>query len=169
MTNGNGATRGLSTDQLRAEVRAVLRDVLPGLAGGLATPAVPSGGTAEVALRTDADLDAFVRRLAGLCEDPAQRKALQDGSRRFRLAAGADVRPASVSTSSAGTASASVSSPGASSGPTVVRVERGAVTERLVRKAAADGARVVVGRRAVLTPLARDKARSLGVTIEKEH
>jgi hypothetical protein len=50
----------------------------------------------------------------------------------------------------------------------VLRVERGAVTERDVKKAAADGARVVIGRRAVLTPLARDKARSLGVVIEKE-
>lgn len=165
MTIGNGAARGLSTDQLRAEVRAVLRDVLPALSAELRTRPTVTGGDAEVALRSDADLDAFVRRLAGLCEDPAQRKALQDGSRRFRLVAGADVRPASVSTSGPGTASASVSA----SGPSVVRVERGAVTERLVRKAAADGARVVVGRRAVLTPLARDKARSLGVTIEKEH
>jgi hypothetical protein len=104
-----------------------------------------------VALRTDADLDAFVRRVAGLCEDPAQRRALQDGSRRFRLRPGGETRPAPAS------------------GTAVVRIERGAVTERLVRKAAADGARVVVGRRAVLTPLARDRARSLGVTIEKEH
>jgi hypothetical protein len=47
-------------------------------------------------------------------------------------------------------------------------VERGAVTERAVVKAAADGARLVVGRKAVLTPLARDKARVLGVEIEKE-
>ena len=167
MTSHNGAARGLSTDQLRAEVRAVLRDVLPALSAEPRTRPTAAGGDAAVALRSDADLDAFVRRLAALCEDPAQRRALQEGSRRFRLAGGADVRPAS--TSSPGTASAPVSSPGPASGPTVVRVERGAVTERLVRKAAADGARVVVGRRAVLTPLARDKARSLGVTIEKEH
>ena len=42
------------------------------------------------------------------------------------------------------------------------------MTERAVVKAAADGARVVVGRKAVLTPLARDKARVMGVEIEKE-
>lgn len=166
MTGGNGAARGLSTDQLRAEVRAVLRDVLPALTAELRTRPTASAAEADVALRTDTDLDAFVRRLAGLCEDPAQRKALQDGHRRFRLVTGADVRPTSVSTSVA-PASGPTSRP--TSRPTVVRVERGAVTERLVRKAAADGARVVVGRRAVLTPLARDKARSLGVTIEKEH
>jgi hypothetical protein len=35
-------------------------------------------------------------------------------------------------------------------------------------RAAAAGARLVLGRGAVLTPLARDKARTLGVQIEKE-
>jgi hypothetical protein len=50
----------------------------------------------------------------------------------------------------------------------VLRIDRGAVTERAVIKAAAEGARLVLGRGAVLTPLARDKARSLGVEIEKE-
>ena len=42
------------------------------------------------------------------------------------------------------------------------------ITERAVQKAAADGVRLSLGRRAVLTPLARDKARILGVEIEKE-
>jgi len=50
----------------------------------------------------------------------------------------------------------------------VQRIEHGAVTERAVKKAKADGARLVLGRRAVLTPLARDRARILGVEIEKE-
>ena len=51
-----------------------------------------------------------------------------------------------------------------------MRVDRGAVTERTVVKAAAATAPAcVLGRGAVLTPLARDKARSLGVEIEKEH
>jgi hypothetical protein len=48
------------------------------------------------------------------------------------------------------------------------RVERGAVTERAVLKAAKDGKRLVLGPKAVLTPLARDRARVLGVEIEKE-
>ena len=49
-----------------------------------------------------------------------------------------------------------------------MRIERGAVTERTVREAAAAGARLVLAPRAVLTPMARDRARSLGVEIEKE-
>ena len=41
------------------------------------------------------------------------------------------------------------------------------MTERIVAAAAAAGARLVLGPRAVLTPLARDKARALGVPIER--
>ena len=51
---------------------------------------------------------------------------------------------------------------------TARRVEQGAVTERAVIAAARAGERLVLGPRAVLTPLARDKARALGVPIEKE-
>jgi predicted regulator of Ras-like GTPase activity (Roadblock/LC7/MglB family) len=50
----------------------------------------------------------------------------------------------------------------------VQRVEKGAVTERMVAAAARDGAALVLGPRAVLTPLARDKARALGVPVQKE-
>ena len=48
------------------------------------------------------------------------------------------------------------------------RIETGAVTERAVQAAAKAGERLVLGRRAVLTPLARDRALSLGVLIERE-
>jgi hypothetical protein len=42
------------------------------------------------------------------------------------------------------------------------------VTEAMVVSAARAGARLVLGRGAVLTPLARDRARAAGVEIEKE-
>ncbi len=42
------------------------------------------------------------------------------------------------------------------------------MTEAAVRAAAQAGARLVLGRQAVLTPLARDRARAAGVEIEKE-
>jgi hypothetical protein len=152
----------LSTDQLRAEVRAVLRDVLtPELLQGVA-----SGGGApafeQVAVRDDAELDALVRRVAVLCEDPTRRAAIADGRHGFRLAGGAGASPSRGRSGHA-------PGPAPAHHPSgVVRVERGAVTERTVVKAAADGARLVVGAKAVLTPLARDKARVLGVEIEKE-
>jgi len=52
--------------------------------------------------------------------------------------------------------------------PVIRRIEKGAVTERAVIAAAKAGDRLVLGPRAVLTPLARDKARALGVPVEKE-
>jgi hypothetical protein len=50
----------------------------------------------------------------------------------------------------------------------VVRVAHGAVTERTIKKAAEAGGRLVLGPGAVLTPLAREKARALGIDIERE-
>jgi hypothetical protein len=49
-----------------------------------------------------------------------------------------------------------------------VRVDRGAITERRIVEASEAGQDLIVARGAVLTPLARDKARALGVHIEKE-
>jgi hypothetical protein len=156
--NQNGALSGLTAEELRAAVRAVLREVLPDgiVADADAGPTGPgpSGAGEPVVLSTDADLTTFVRRVAALCEDPAQRAALQQGHHGFRLAAGHRE---------------SALLPGRNADPgRLTRVDRGAVTERVVQRAAADGARLVLGPGAVLTPLARDKARSLGVEIEKE-
>jgi hypothetical protein len=142
-TNGQGALAGLSPDELRAAVREVLREVLPSQAP---EPSLTHG---EVVIATDTDLTAFLRRVAALCEDPQQRAMFQDGRHGFRL--GRPGGPGPVGT-----------------GTPVTRVDRGAVTERAVVRAAADGARLVLGPGAVLTPLARDKARSLGVEIERE-
>ena len=41
------------------------------------------------------------------------------------------------------------------------------ITERKVVEAARLGTRLAVGRRAVVTPLARDRAKALGLTIER--
>jgi hypothetical protein len=117
-----------------------------------AQPASRPSGSAEVEdvdLRTDADLDAFVRSLVRRLENPRDRMAIRAGRVRFRLRSGPAAAPA------------------AAAGP-VMRVERGAVTERTVREAADAGARLVLAPRAVLTPMARDRARTLGVEIEKE-
>ena len=162
MSETNGHLAGLSSTELRAAVREVLREVLPAdvVAGG--TAPAPRG---DVVLATDSDLTSFVRRVAALCEDPQQRAAFQDGRHGFRLAGsppGLETVAARPPRPTEGTVASRPPR------PTEVRIERGAVTERAVVKAAADGARLLLGRRAVLTPLAKDKARSLGVEIEKE-
>jgi hypothetical protein len=50
----------------------------------------------------------------------------------------------------------------------VRRIERGAVTERTVNEAAQAGQRLVLAPAAVLTPLAKERARHLKVEIERE-
>jgi hypothetical protein len=110
------------------------------------------GGGEPVTLDSDEDLDRFVRALAARLENPRERMAIRSGALRFTLRRGAVAGPAR---------DARRASP-------ALRVERGAVTERRVAEAAATGARLVLAPGAVLTPLGRDKARALGVNIERE-
>jgi hypothetical protein len=159
------------TEAIRALVREVLADLLPapgrdpGLvpgAGGPGSLGAAAGAPAQdglphtvrqhvesvevVSIRTDADLGNFVMHLLHLLENPKHRDALRTGRLRFRLAAAA--APGSAQPSQ--------------------RIEKGAVTEAMVAAAARAGTRLVLGRRAVLTPLARDRARAAGVEIVKE-
>lgn len=142
---------GLGSDErdlLRQMVRQVLQEVVPETMAS-----APSPSEETVSLTTDAELDAFVRRIAALCDDADERERLRSGARRFRLAAAPAQQSATRTTAAAAP---------------VVRVDKGAVTERHVREAAAQGADLVLGRGAVLTPLARDRARAADVRITKE-
>jgi hypothetical protein len=146
-------------EELRALVREVIRDVLP---HGLAV-------TETVNLSTDEDLAAFVERLLDL--DPGQREELRSGRKRFRLASPQALSvPAGAGQVGAGQVGAGQSNGAERAGPSapVRRIERGAVTEAVIAAAAGAGERLVLGRGAVLTPLARDRARASGVQIEKE-
>ena len=172
-------TSGVDPEMLRALVREALADLRPppaqpaedSRAGPPAragtSPAPPAragtapaqdglaytvrdgvGAVETVSVRTDQELAAFVTRLLRLAEDPRRRDDVRTGRLRFRLAPG-------------GAGPAGTARP-------VRRIDKGAVTEAVVRDAARAGARLVLGRRAVLTPLARDRARAAGVEIERE-
>lgn len=158
---------------LRQLVREVVREAVADLAVPPAAPAVPpppppppprtvaeqfglqptgplaadeKTRTDSVRIANDADLDAFVRTLLKLFENPKTRADLRAGRLRFRLAGGAT-----------------------STGERSHRIDSGAVTERHIRDIAESGGGILIlGRRAVLTPLAREKARTLGIRIEKE-
>ncbi|UUW90032.1 hypothetical protein [Pimelobacter simplex] len=143
-----------SSPDLRALIADVVREVVADLAGPAARAAAPPAPPAlrerveAVRIADDADLDRFARQLLALFENPKNRQDLKAGRLRFRLEGGTtsavpEARP-------------------------VQRIDTGAVTERQVKAAAEAGRRLVLGRRAVLTPLAREKARALGVPIEKE-
>jgi hypothetical protein len=155
-------------DELRALIREVIRDVLP--------KGLPVSET--VNLFTDEDLAAFVARLLDL--DPEAREDLRAGRKRFRLAVPSHPQtpqaPSVTQTASLSAASGGSGAHGAngltavngSAGPPARRIERGAVTEKVVRDAARAGERLVLGAGAVLTPLARDRARASGVEISRE-
>jgi hypothetical protein len=115
----------------------------------------PPAGRARVEPITidgDEDLERFVRALLARFENPRDRRAIRSGRLRFVLRPSATAR----------------ATPAAANAAPVMRMEKGAVTERTVRAAAADGARLLLARGAVLTPLARDQARALHVEIERE-
>ena len=148
-------------EELRALVREVIRDVLPqGLSTqGLSTQGLSTQGlpvTETVNLSTDGDLAAFVRRLLDL--DPDQREELRSGRKRFRLATARTAQGPAAPAHGAERAG----------DPPVRRIECGAVTEAMISQAARAGETLLLGRGAVLTPLARDRARASGVPIERE-
>jgi len=133
-------------DLLRQMVRQVLLEIVPTtMAAATAAP----DAVEPVQVGTDAELTAFARKIAAAT--PEVREAILAGRTAFRLAGGPAAAPATtVATSSE------------------VRIDKGAVTERHVREAEVAGARLVLGRGAVLTPLARDRARAAGVEITRE-
>jgi hypothetical protein len=145
-------------EMLRSLVREALRDALGGASGAsdiakaLAGNAAPTHKPAQVvemvSLTTDSEVTSFVHRILDLAADAKTLSALRSGEIVFQLTEG------------------SKASASASSGTT--RVEKGAVTESTIRKAAESGSTVIVGRKVVVTSLARDKARDLGVTIVRE-
>ncbi len=139
----------IDRDQLRALVREVVRDAVSGIrsvdqpTGHLV--ADEKARTDAVRITTDTELAAFVRQLLRLFENPKTRADLRNGRLTFRLAGGGGTGQAATH-----------------------RIESGAVTERHVADMADSGGVLVLGRKAVLTPLGREKARALGITIRKE-
>lgn len=149
-------------------------DWAPGVAGAAGArtayqAASEPGVTLQpVRLATDEDLREFVLQVVRLAGNPKRRRDLLAGRLRFTLAmAGSGPAPAGV-TSAGWSVNGGGSLALAGTGQADHRIERGAVTERAVQAAASAGTRLVLGPRAVLTPLARDRARALGVPIEKE-
>jgi hypothetical protein len=129
-------------------VREVLQEVLPRDTGTpAAAPPGPGVDVRRVRVRDDRDLADVVTQVVRLAEDPIGLADLRAGRVRFTLVG---------DEATAGRA-----------GRTHLDVERGAVTERLVQRAAREQRSLRIGPRAVLTPLARDRARALGVPIER--
>lgn len=162
------------SDLMPAEIRAMVREVVREVVGDMkskpatapapaarpepstfaeqigASPTGPRTASGRKRVETvrignDGELSSFVRALLALFENPKSRADLRAGRLEFRLAGG--------------------SGDGAGA---VTRIDKGAVTERHIAAVAESGGRIVLAPGAVLTPLAREKARAMGVDIEKE-
>jgi hypothetical protein len=141
---------------LRRMVREILQEFLPrdlaatptvGAYAGPSEPSSQSPDVRHVRVGDDRDLADVVTQVLNLAEDPARAADLRSGRIRFALLLDR--------------AADSASAPGP------IEVERGAVTERLVQRAAREQRRLRLGPRAVVTPLARDRARALGVALDR--
>lgn len=125
---------------LRSMVRDVLRDVIAARA--------PQHGHEAVTITCDADLQGFLRRLA----TPGVIDAVRAGTLKFAL-----VSPALA---------VAVACPAQMRTTHSAKTLSGVISERLLKDMAA-GSVLVLGPTAVLTPLAKDAARRLGLKIER--
>jgi len=104
----------------------------------MANRTTPKQGTEAVRIGTEVELQAFIARLSS----PGVIETVRAGKLRFTLV---QTAPASTSTSD---------------------VLEGVISEQKISALAAKGT-LILGPTAVLTPLARDRARKLGLKIER--
>lgn len=121
------------------------------------TPRSERVRTESVRITSDQELDQFARRLLEMFENPKHRADLRNGWLRFSLSGAPPGRT-------------NLAGPRTSAGPasSARRVPKGAVTERDINAAAEAGQGLLLSSGSVLTPLARERAKALGVPVEKE-
>lgn len=145
---------------LRALIREVIAAEVAAVKAGKAPPPAAPAAESAVRIASDADLGAFARQVLALAADPAMRRAIESGRHPFRLAGGpaAGAAPAAPSRAGGG-------SPRAAAGP--ARIVEGVVSEKTLVALPRGTTVLHVGPEVAVTPLARDKARNLKITIER--
>jgi hypothetical protein len=136
---------------LRGLIREVIAEELKALKTGY-RPVPPSAATVpSVRIASDGDLAAFAKQVLLLAEKPDIREAILAGRHSFKLAAGTSEQ-------------AALSAKPARSSH---RLDQGVVTESTILKLPAGTSRLVLGPEVSITPLARDKAKSRNISIER--
>jgi hypothetical protein len=172
----------VSHEEIRRRVRELLRDAVAGGSGApiaetSTAPAAPAevgglseqvraalasgggGGAIEIAVAGDSDLNAFARQVALCALERDLLGAIASNRVRFRLAdsGGRETVPAKQS-----------AAPGAASpvkDGDAFHWEQGLLSETKITEIARSHRKLVLGRQALLTPLAWDRARSLGLQV----
>lgn len=150
----------MNEGELRAMVRDLLRDALARSDHGKTEKGVAN--TRQVSLATDKDVADFVTLLIGMVDDPATADAVRNGDITFTIASNA--HPAAPV---AGTTARPRIVPAAGLAEDKTSTLGGIITEARINKLAGPGT-VLLSPDAVITPLARDRARSLGLKFERK-
>ena len=137
---------------LRDLVKSVIAEEVAAIRKPKAASA-PGAAEERVAVANDADLVAFARRVLSLAGDPAKAKEIAAGRYPFRL----DRLAAPQHTAPAPHAPAAQSH----------RIDSGIVTESTLNKLPRGLSRLLLGPGVTVTPLAKDRARALGLTFER--
>jgi hypothetical protein len=123
------------------------------------TATAPAAAEERIAIASDADLIAFARRVLSLAGEPAKAKEIAAGRYPFRLD-----RPATQHSAPAQHhAAPQPQAPVAQSH----RIDSGVVTESTLNKLPRGLSRLLLGPGVTVTPLAKDRARALGLTFER--
>jgi hypothetical protein len=133
--------------ELSGEWRTMVREVLREAIAGRGAQGLSAVETIRIA--SDTDLQAFVQRLL----DPAVQERLKSGKLRFSLAAASGPQPSNP-----------IVHPPA--GPSAGAPLNGVISEKTVDRHAGSQT-LVIAVDAVVTPLARDRARQLRIKIER--
>jgi hypothetical protein len=136
---------------LRSLIRDVIAEEVKALKAGQ-KGASPASTVEPVRIASDAELAAFAKQVLTLAEAPAVKAAILAGSHPFRLA-----------TSGAGQSACGTAHQAGQSH----RIDKGVITENAILKLPAGVSRLVLGPEVSVTPLAKDKAKSRNISIER--
>ena len=132
------------------ELRALIRDVIATELAAAKGTAPAASSEPRVRIASDADLAAFARQVLALAADHNARKRIEAGQYPFKLE---------------GALAAGIAAAPPAGG--AARIDKGVVTESTLVKLPRGTKRLQIGPEVSVTPLARDKAGSLGITIER--
>lgn len=143
-------------------LRDLVKSVIAEEVAAIRKPKPVPAATAEerITIASDADLLAFARRVLSLAGDPAKAKEIAAGRHPFRLE-----RPAQ-SSAQASPVTAPAPQRAQPTGQSH-RIDSGVVTESVLSKLPRGLQRLLLAPGVTVTPLAKDRARSLGLTLER--
>jgi hypothetical protein len=142
---------------LRDLVKSVIAEEVAAIRKSSPAPA-PALSEERVTIASDADLIAFARRVLSLTSDPAKAKEIAAGRYPFRLAQTGPRQAAAPAPQSVAPAAPAAQSH---------RIDSGVVTEATLNRLPRGLARLQLGPGVTVTPLAKDRARTLGLTFER--